>query len=151
MRAGLPDRRQTDADRQFAGDEVGATRGATRLGVVVGEDRPLGGELVDVRRLPGHHAAVVGADVPDADVVAHHHDDVGFLSRNHRSRSKGNQRHCRKDTYGDFCGCQFSHKYSKISGHPATSGPLSRKLKEKFLCDLCDSSEAGGESMSKQL
>ena len=28
--------------------------------------------------------------------------------------------------------------------------PLSRKLKEKFLCDLCDSSEAGGESMSKQ-
>jgi len=22
---------------------------------------------------------------------------------------------------------------------------LSRKLKEKFLCDLCDSSEAGGE------
>jgi hypothetical protein len=27
---------------------------------------------------------------------------------------------------------------------------LSRKLKEKFLCDLCDSSEAGGESMSKQ-
>ncbi len=29
-------------------------------------------------------------------------------------------------------------------------GPLSRKLKEKFLCDLCDSSEAGGESMSIQ-
>ena len=27
---------------------------------------------------------------------------------------------------------------------------LSRKLKEKFLCDLCDSSEAGGESMPKQ-
>jgi len=24
---------------------------------------------------------------------------------------------------------------------------LSRKLKEKFLCDLCDSSEAGGESI----
>jgi hypothetical protein len=27
---------------------------------------------------------------------------------------------------------------------------LSRKLKEKSLCDLCDSSEAGGESMSKK-
>jgi len=26
---------------------------------------------------------------------------------------------------------------------------LSRKLKEKFLSDLCDSSAAGGESMSK--
>jgi hypothetical protein len=27
---------------------------------------------------------------------------------------------------------------------------LSKKLKEKSLCDLCDSSEAGGESISKQ-
>ena len=27
---------------------------------------------------------------------------------------------------------------------------LSRKLKEKFLCDLCDSSEAGGESVYKK-
>jgi len=27
---------------------------------------------------------------------------------------------------------------------------LSRKLEEKSLCDLCDSSEAGGESISKQ-
>jgi len=27
---------------------------------------------------------------------------------------------------------------------------LSRKLKEKFLSDLCDSSEAGGELMSKR-
>jgi len=27
---------------------------------------------------------------------------------------------------------------------------VSSKLKGKFLCDLCDSSEAGGESMSKQ-
>jgi len=29
-------------------------------------------------------------------------------------------------------------------------GGLSRKLKEKFLCDLCDSSEAGGKSISKR-
>jgi hypothetical protein len=28
--------------------------------------------------------------------------------------------------------------------------PLSRKLKEKSLCDLCDSSEAGGEFMSNE-
>jgi hypothetical protein len=27
---------------------------------------------------------------------------------------------------------------------------LSKKLKEKSLCNLCDSSEAGGESISKQ-
>jgi hypothetical protein len=44
----------------------------------------IGGELVEVRRSPGHHAAVVCADVPDADVVSHDDDDVGFLvlSRN---------------------------------------------------------------------
>ena len=35
--AGLADGGQAGADRQFAGDEIGATRGATRLGVVVGE------------------------------------------------------------------------------------------------------------------
>jgi hypothetical protein len=29
-----------------------------------------------------------------------------------------------------------------------TFWPLNRKLKEKFLCDLGDSSEAGGESIS---
>jgi len=28
-----------------------------------------------------------------------------------------------------------------------TFWPLSRKLKEKFLCDHCDLSEAGGEPM----
>ena len=28
--------------------------------------------------------------------------------------------------------------------------PLNRKLKENSLCDLCDSSEAGGEPMHRQ-
>ena len=62
-RAGLADRGQSGADRQFAGDEVGAARRAARLGVVVGEPHALGGELVEVRRPAGHHALVVGADV----------------------------------------------------------------------------------------
>jgi len=38
-----------------------------------------------------------------------------------------------------------------FEGHPATAGPLSRKLKEKFLCDLSDSSETGGEFMSNDI
>ena len=80
-RAGLADRGHAGADRQLAGDEVGAARRAARLGVVVGEQHAFGGELVEVRRPPGHHAAVVGADVPDADVVAHDDDDVRPLSR----------------------------------------------------------------------
>ena len=78
-RAGLADRGHAGADRQLAGDEVGAARRAARLGVVVGEQHALGGDLVEVRRAARHHAAVVGADVPDADVVAHDDDDVGPL------------------------------------------------------------------------
>ena len=78
-RAGLTDRGHAGADRQFAGDEVRATRRATRLGVVVGEQHAFLGELVEVRRPAGHHAAMIGADVPHADVVAHDDDNVGFL------------------------------------------------------------------------
>ena len=48
--AGLADRGHARADGQFAGDEVRATRRATRLGVVVGEQHALFGELVEVRR-----------------------------------------------------------------------------------------------------
>ncbi len=77
-RARLADRGHAGADRQLAGDEVRATRRAARLGVVVGEQHAFLGELVEVRRPPGHHAAVVSADVPDADVVAHDDDDVGL-------------------------------------------------------------------------
>ena len=79
--AGLADGGHAGADRQLAGDEVGAARGAARLGVVVGEHHALGGQLVEVRRLAGHDAAVVGADVEPADVVAHDDEDVGLLRR----------------------------------------------------------------------
>ena len=76
--ARLADRGHAGADRQLAGDEGRPARRAARLGVVIGEQHALVGELVEVRRPPGHHAAVVGADVPDADVVAHDDDDVRF-------------------------------------------------------------------------
>ena len=88
-RAGLADRGHAGADRQLAGDEVGAARRAARLGVVVGEQHALGGDLVEVRRPARHHAAVVGADVPDADVVAHDDDDVGLRLRGRRAGAPG--------------------------------------------------------------
>jgi len=40
--------------------------------VVVGEEHAFLGHLVEVRCPPGHHAAVVGADVPHANVIAHY-------------------------------------------------------------------------------
>ena len=78
--ARLADRGHAGADGQFAGDEVRATRRAARLGVVVGEQHAFLGQLVEVRRPAGHHAAVVGADVPHADVIAHDEDDVRLLA-----------------------------------------------------------------------
>jgi hypothetical protein len=65
--------------RQLAGDEVGATRRATRFGVVVGEHHAFGRQLVEVWRLAGHHSAVVSADVEPTDIVAHDDKDVGLL------------------------------------------------------------------------
>ena len=76
----LADRGHAGANRQLAGDEVRATRRAAGLGVVVGEQHAFLGHLVEVRRPPGHQAAVVGADVPHADVVAHDEEDVRLLA-----------------------------------------------------------------------
>jgi hypothetical protein len=78
-RTGLSHRRQPRADWQLASDEVRASRRAACLGVVVREQHAFGGELVEVRGAARHQPAVIGADVPDADVVAHDHDDIGRL------------------------------------------------------------------------
>jgi hypothetical protein len=43
----------------------------SRFRVVVGEQHPFGGDLIEIRRSSRHHASVVGADVSDADVVTH--------------------------------------------------------------------------------
>ena len=85
-RSGLADGCHASPNREFTGDEVRATRGATRFRVIVGEQHALFCELVEVRSLASHQAAVVGADVPHADVVAHYHEDVGFLLLRGRTR-----------------------------------------------------------------
>ncbi len=76
--------RQTDLEQagtktDLAGDERRAAGRATLLAVPVGKQRPFLGDAIDVRRLVAHHALVVGADVPVADVIAPDDDDVGFL------------------------------------------------------------------------
>ncbi len=77
--ARLADRGHAGADGQLARDEVRAPRRATRFGVVVGEEHAFLGHLIEGGRSAGHQAAVVGADVPHADVIAHDEEDVGFL------------------------------------------------------------------------
>ena len=73
---GKADLEQAGAEATLPGDECGASGGAGLLGIEVGEYRALLGDAVDVRRAVAHHAAVVGADVPVADVVAEDDEDV---------------------------------------------------------------------------
>lgn len=77
--AGQTDFGQPRSNRALAGDECGSTRGAGLLRVVVGKDRTLTGDPIDVGCPITFHAPVVGADVPDADVVGHDNEDIGFL------------------------------------------------------------------------
>jgi hypothetical protein len=77
--AGLADRGHAGANWKLAGYEVGTACRATRLCIVVGKTHAFGGELVEVRRPPGHHTLVVGADIPHADVITHDDNDVGLL------------------------------------------------------------------------
>ena len=91
-RGGQPDLQQPGAHRALAGDEGGAAGGAGLLAVIVGEDPALIGDAVDVGRPVAHHAAVVGADVPVADVVTHDDQDVGFRVRVLGKRSEPRRR-----------------------------------------------------------
>src|SRR5262249_56709574 len=51
-----PESSQLCLYRALAGDERGAAGGAGLLAVIVGEDRALGGDAVDVGRAVAHHA-----------------------------------------------------------------------------------------------
>jgi hypothetical protein len=63
----------------LSGDECGAA-GCTRLlAVIIGEDRAFVGNAVDVRGAVTHLAAIVGADIPVADIVSHNDEDVRLL------------------------------------------------------------------------
>ena len=78
-RARHADLGQAGADRRLPGDERRAAGGAALLAIPVGEQRAFFGDAVDVGRLVAHDAAVVGADVELADVVAPDDEDVGLL------------------------------------------------------------------------
>ena len=80
LRAGHADLGHARTHGHAAADEGGAARRAGLLGVVIGEGDAFFGNAINVRRLVAHHAAVVVADVPRADVIAPDDEDVGFLA-----------------------------------------------------------------------
>jgi len=79
------------ANRHAAVEKRRPAGGATLLAVVVGEADALRGNPVDVRRAVAHHAAVVVADVPGADVIAPDNQDIRFVLG---LRGAGGQRAC---------------------------------------------------------
>ena len=78
-RAGQADLGVARAQTALAGEERGASRRATLLGVVVGEDHAFLGDAINVGGLKAHQAHRVGADVGLADVVAPDDYYVWFL------------------------------------------------------------------------
>jgi hypothetical protein len=67
------------ANWTLPGDKRRAAGGAALLPVIVGEERTLLGQAVDIGRPVSHRAVVVGAEVPVTDVVTEDHEDVWLL------------------------------------------------------------------------
>src|SRR4029453_6750755 len=70
-------------DRVLAADEGCAAGRAALLGVIIGERHPFFADAVDVGGSVAHHALAIAADVPHADVVAPHDQDIGFVRLGH--------------------------------------------------------------------
>jgi hypothetical protein len=104
----LPGCRQADlqqpgAQRTLSGDEGNATGGTGLLAVIIGKDCSLTGDAIEVGGAIAHLAAVIGADVPVADIISHDDKDtrrrllLGLRQRDRhgygQDRGKQDQRH----------------------------------------------------------
>ena len=83
---------QTGAEGRLPENECSAPRRAGLLRVIIREQRAFAGDAVNVRRASAHHAAMICADVPDADIVRHDDDDVRFLGLRVRGNDSAHQR-----------------------------------------------------------
>ena len=64
------------AERALTGNERRASGGAGLLAIVIRKNGTFVGNAVDVRRVVAHHAAIVGGDIPVADVIGHDDQDI---------------------------------------------------------------------------
>ena len=77
--AGQADLQQAGAQRVLAGDKGRAPGGAALLAVVIGEQRAPPGRCDRYWACCPQHAAVIGADVGPADIVAPDHQDIRLV------------------------------------------------------------------------
>jgi hypothetical protein len=109
------DFQQSRPQRTLPGDERGAAGGAGLLSIVVGEDGALIADTIDVGRMVSHHAPVVGADVPVADVIGHDDQNIGLLRLlRHGRRARGYGCDQGKQAWVDVP-CEAHRKFSPFS------------------------------------
>jgi len=108
MGAWEADLEQAGAEAALSSNERGASGRARLLGIEVGEDRAFPGYPVDVGRTVPHHATIVGAYIPVADVIPEDDKDIGAATgclrlcclsgRSRSQRRRGCQRRaCEQD------------------------------------------------------
>src|SRR6188768_2941677 len=78
---GHADGQKTGPEGMLTQNERGASSGAALLSISIAEDGALVRDAIDVGRTAAHHAAVVGAHVPVANIIAKDDQDVGLLAR----------------------------------------------------------------------
>src|SRR4051794_23157827 len=88
LRTRQADLEQAGAEAALPSNECGAPGGAGLLSVEVGEDRAFIGDSVNVGRAVTHLAAIVGADVPVADIVAEDDEDIRLCAWRLRFRTR---------------------------------------------------------------
>ncbi len=79
FRARTPDRSHAAADRILPGDQRRPPGGAGGLGVMIGKQRSLLGNSVDVGSPVAHGAMTVGTDIFPAHIIREDDEDVGFV------------------------------------------------------------------------
>lgn len=79
LRAGEADLGHAGAHRYITANESGAPGRAALLSVIIREGQAFLSDPVDVRRLIAHHATIIMADIPGADVIAPDDQDVRLL------------------------------------------------------------------------
>ena len=77
--AGEADLGQPGANRGLTRDKGGASRGTALLRIVVGKEHALGGDAVDIGCVIARHPPAVAAEIGNADIVGHDHEDIGFF------------------------------------------------------------------------
>ena len=78
--AGHANGQKTSAEWMLSENKRSTPGRTALLGITICENSTFAGDSVDIRCAATHHAAMVCADIPHADVITPDNEDVGFIS-----------------------------------------------------------------------